>query len=318
MGADKRNNPKKQEGGLAHFKNSILAGLAGLMPLALTVLVLFFIWGFIDDHIVTNVNNAAQAYLRTEPGKRMLRSQFDWSEETLADPEKLQRKIDEEYPKNLGVIAAVLISILFLYFLGFFLRSYLGKKMYGGLEGMFLQLPVVKKIYPHAQRVTSFVFGTGPGRNFRRVVAVEYPRKGLYALGFVTGEGLQEVVDAADRSMLNVFVPTSPAPVTGFVLFVPDDEVITLPLTVDQALGFLTTCGAGSYAAKQGNFPNGVPAPTSEIPEEPGENPPEVESGPPEKMDDPPNTLEPGKASGTPAPESDEERLERNQSGDNA
>lgn len=316
MGTNTPDDPGKHKSGLAHFKISILAGLAALMPLALTILVLYFIWGFIDDNIVKNINNAAQTYLRTEPGKRMLRTQFDWSEEVLSDRELLRQKIDEEYPKNLGVIAALLISLLFLYFLGFFVRSYVGKKLYERLEGMFLQLPIVKKIYPHAQRVTSFVFGTGPGKNFRRVVAVEYPRKGLYALGFVTGEGLQEVVDVADRSMLNVFVPTSPAPVTGFVLFVPDDEVVSLPLTVDQALGFLTTCGAGSYAAKQEKSPNGVPAPMPEIPEPPEDCPSAETPGKPTNINDTPNRRENGNADEETACDTDNEHGDGRQSVD--
>ncbi len=121
---------------------------------------------------------------------------------------------------------------------------------------------------------------------FNRVVAIEYPRKGAWSLGFVTGEGLADIRTAANELVLNVFVPSSPMPLTGWTLILPKSEVIDLDMTIDQACQFLISCGVVvpqqqlvSLFDKQRPFPgiseNGsAKAPSPKVTDLPQELPP--------------------------------------------
>jgi uncharacterized membrane protein len=105
-----------------------------------------------------------------------------------------------------------------------------------------VRLPILRRIYPGAKQVSEFFFSEGKVE-FRRVVAIEYPRRGLWSIGFVTGRGFQALMRQAEQELLTVFVPSSPTPITGYIVAVPRREVIDLPITVDEALPFLISGG---------------------------------------------------------------------------
>ena len=251
----------------SHFRRSILTGLATLLPLALTIIVLVFCWRFVQDKVSRPINTSIkQSLLKqegdttvlSERGRRVLGGWFHWAEEELALKDKgtdtsLTNLLNRRFPNYLGLAVGILILVAFLYVLGWFMASVVGRKLYGRAEQAIARLPVVQKIYPTAKRVTTFLFG-GPGANrkLNRVVAVEYPYRGVYAMGFVTGDGIDAISRHAGRDLITVFVPTSPVPATGFVLFVPADEVVPLPITVDESVAILTTLGVGVPAGKEG------------------------------------------------------------------
>ena len=81
---------------------------------------------------------------------------------------------------------------------------------------------------------------------FSRVVAVEYPRKGIWSLGFVTGAGFRTVVDRVEKEFLTVMVPTSPTPVTGWVITIPKEETVALDMTIEEAFRFVISAGVVS------------------------------------------------------------------------
>jgi uncharacterized membrane protein len=109
-------------------------------------------------------------------------------------------------------------------------------------ERLILQLPLVKNVYSSVKQVTDLMFSDNDIQ-FNRVVAIEYPRKGAWSLGFVTGEGLADIRIAANEPVLNVMVPSSPMPLTGWTMIIPKSEVIDLDMTIDQACQFLISCG---------------------------------------------------------------------------
>jgi len=107
-----------------------------------------------------------------------------------------------------------------------------------------LNTPVMRRVYPYVKQVTNFILPPEEqAQRFSGVVAVEYPRKGVWSLGFVTGEGLRSVVERLGSEFLTVMVPTSPTPVTGWVITVPKADTIALDMTVEEALRFIVSAG---------------------------------------------------------------------------
>ena len=100
------------------------------------------------------------------------------------------------------------------------------------------RLPVVKTVYGALKQVIDMVMGQQT-KAFRDVVMIEYPRKGVYMMGFLTGKTEGEVQALTDKEMVNIFIPTTPNPTSGFFGFVPADEVIDLNMSVDDGLKWL-------------------------------------------------------------------------------
>jgi uncharacterized membrane protein len=101
---------------------------------------------------------------------------------------------------------------------------------------------LVRSVYSSVKQVSDFLFSQREVE-YTRVVAVEYPRKGIWSLGMVTGESLLDIRSAADEPVLSVLIPTSPMPVTGYTINVRKSETIDLNITVDQAFQFVVSCG---------------------------------------------------------------------------
>ncbi len=145
-------------------------------------------------------------------------------------------------PRRYVIPVFLLVFVLLLYLSGKFLAAGVGRVMWNVGEGIIHRLPVIRNVYSSAKQVTDFVFSEREVE-YTRVVAVEYPRKGIFSLGFVTGESFLDIRSAANEPVLSVLMPTSPMPVTGFTITVPRSETIDLDITIDQALQFVVSCG---------------------------------------------------------------------------
>jgi uncharacterized membrane protein len=143
-----------------------------------------------------------------------------------------------------AVVVPVFLAgfILFLYLLGKFLAAGVGRILWNAMEQVINQLPIIRSVYSSVKQVTDFFFGESD-IEFTRVVAVEYPRRGAWSLGFVTGDSLQTIRDAAGEPVLSVLMPTSPVPGTGFTITVRKSETIDVDIPIDQALQFVVSCG---------------------------------------------------------------------------
>ena len=138
---------------------------------------------------------------------------------------------------------AVLITVLAIYFIGRLVRIRLGEYLVTKFENDILgRLPIISNVYGSVKQVTDFIF-TERKVEYNRVVALEYPRRGIWSLGFVTGDGMAQAVAAAGEPLVNVLVPTSPMPVTGYTMSVPRSAVIDLDISLDQAFQFVISCG---------------------------------------------------------------------------
>jgi uncharacterized membrane protein len=148
-----------------------------------------------------------------------------------------------EYLKPWIVIPSFLaVFVAVLYFLGRFLAAGMGRWMWATCESVIHRLPVIRNVYSSVKQVTDFVFSE-QSIEFNRVVAVEYPRRGIWSVGFVTGESMLDIRSAANEPVLSVLMPTSPMPMTGFTITVRKSETIDLDLTIDQAIQFVVSCG---------------------------------------------------------------------------
>ncbi|MFP6750673.1 MAG: DUF502 domain-containing protein [Pirellulaceae bacterium] len=134
------------------------------------------------------------------------------------------------------------VFIIVLYLLGKFLAAGAGRFMWGLIDRTITRLPVIRNVYSSVKQVTDFIF-TDREVEYTQVVAVQYPRKGVWSIGFVTGEGMLSIREKIQEPMLSVLMPTSPMPATGFIITVPRSETIDLNITIDQAIQFVVSCG---------------------------------------------------------------------------
>lgn len=141
---------------------------------------------------------------------------------------------------TIPLLLLILLSVLF--FVGRFLAAGVGRFFVTGFERILNQLPIVRNLYSSVKQVTDFVL-TEREIEFTRVVAIEYPRVGIWSLGFVTSDSLPQLKIALNEEIVTVFIPTSPMPMTGFTVNIRKRETIDLELTIDQAIQFIVSCG---------------------------------------------------------------------------
>lgn len=143
----------------------------------------------------------------------------------------------------------VLIIVLVIFFTGFIAANFIGRRLVNFWDGIIGKIPLVRSVYSGVKQVAQTLFSPG-GQSFRKVYLVEYPRAGAWTVAFQTGEASPEVaVVPGQNDMINLYVPTTPNPTSGFLLMVPRDKVIELNMSVDQALKFVISLGVMQPAA---------------------------------------------------------------------
>ncbi len=138
----------------------------------------------------------------------------------------------------------ILLSILFITFVGGLSLSFLGKKILKLIDDLFKRIPFLRTIYSAILQMTESFSNKDNDR--KSVVLVEYPRKGVWAVGFATKENKGEMATKTGKKLLNVFVPTTPNPTSGFLLMFPIDEVIHLDMSFEEASKFIVSAGTSS------------------------------------------------------------------------
>ena len=141
-------------------------------------------------------------------------------------------------------VAGFLIALSIVCVIGALLASVVGKTLWRIVEKFIMNTPFLRQVYPYVKQITDFLLTREEQKKlFSRVVAVEYPRKGIWSMGMVTGSGLKKVVDNVKKEFLTVLIPTSPTPFTGFVIMVPKEQTIELDMTIEEALRFAVSAG---------------------------------------------------------------------------
>jgi uncharacterized membrane protein len=231
-------------------------GLRALLPTFLTVAVFLIAFNFLFDNIARPINSGIKTFLlRTPAGRAPLKVFFDID---LEAPRYQLKPGDDRYDESPSKIdyrraredldaaffdwIGFVIAIVFIFVFGFFLATFVGSRVFHRVEAMFERFPIVKVVYPYAKQIVEF-FTSDRKIEFHSVVAFEYPRRGLWSLGFVTGNGFRSIDERAKGRLVNVFLPSCPTPVTGFALFVPVEDLLLLPITVDDAVRFIISGG---------------------------------------------------------------------------
>jgi len=190
------------------LRNYLIGGLLVWIPIMITVWVVRFLSGILDQSLV------------------------------LLPPSWRPEAVFGTYVPGLGIV----LSLLLLLLTGVLVRNLFGGQIVAGLESLVRRIPVIGAVYAGAKTFSETVL-TDKGKSFKQVVMVEFPRKGIFSIGFITSHELEEAQAKTEQVVTCVFVPTTPNPTTGFIVLVPKDEVVMMDMTVDEAFKMLLTLG---------------------------------------------------------------------------
>jgi uncharacterized membrane protein len=209
-----------------------------VLPTVVTIILIILAVQFLDKYFATHINNAIKYSL----------VKYEVSTAELpAEPAERQERVDKIVEDVHGAYrpynwVGFVVAIIGIYIIGRLLTSFVGRSIWRLVERTFTGLPIFKAVYPSVKQVTDFLLAERKAE-YSKVVAVEYPRKGMWSIGLVTGAGMRTIHDAVPGDLVTVFIPSSPTPMTGYTILVRRDEVIDLPISIDEALRFTISGG---------------------------------------------------------------------------
>ena len=198
---------EKKRSIFARIRNYFIAGVVVLIPISITVYLTFFLVSISSKILPKELN--PNYYL----------------------------------PYNVPGVE-IIISVIIITLIGWLSLSFIGKKLLDILNNVLKKIPILRTIYSAIGQMTETFTSTDAVK--KNVVLVEYPKKGTWAVGFATKENSGEISDKAKRKLINVFVPTTPNPTSGFLLMFPKEEVIYLDLTFEEASKFIISAGTSN------------------------------------------------------------------------
>lgn len=161
------------------------------------------------------------------------------------DPDDLairQDRLRDDVKKRVHPLIGVLLSLLLVLWLGWLVGGFVGRRLMQHVDRTMTLIPIVKSVYPYSKQLVEFFFEKKK-IEFDTVVAVPYPTEGLWALAFVTNGSMRTLDEQTGKELVCVFLPTSPMPMTGYTMFVDVERIITLPISIDEAVRVVMTGG---------------------------------------------------------------------------
>lgn len=201
------------------LRGHFYAGLIVILPLFLTIFIINWMVNFIviitmESFFTTLINNAIKFF-----------------------------GIEDNIHLKTAVYILYLLSILiFITFIGYITKNILGKKITRSINKIIGRLPIVKHIYTTISQIVSLV-SSEKGNTYKRAIAVEYPRKGIYSIGFLTSEENEILSKTEGKELCNVFIPTSPNPTSGMFICVEKKEIRYLDMGIDDAVKLIISGG---------------------------------------------------------------------------
>lgn len=211
------------------MKRYLIAGLLVWIPLGVTVIVINLLVGLMDQTLL------------------LLPRQYQ--------PDAL---LGFHVP-GLGVLLSAIVILV----TGMVVANLFGRKLVSLWESLLARIPLVRTIYASVKQIMETVFSS-TGQSFRKVLLVEYPRKGLWTLAFQSGATRGEAQAKTGVEVINIFIPTTPNPTSGFFIMVPRDDVIELDMNVDDGLKMIISAGVVVpewNEERNGDTPKAIPAP---------------------------------------------------------
>ncbi len=200
---------------MSFLRRNLVAGMLVWVPLGITVLVIRLLVSWLDNTLLL----LPEAYR----------------------PEVL---LGFSLP-GLGVV----LSILIVFLTGIFVANLFGRSLVALWERMLARIPLVRSVYSGAKQLAETMF-SDTGQSFRKVLLVEFPRKEMWTLAFLTGTDTGEAQTKTGRDVINIYVPTTPNPTGGYFVMVPREDVVELDMSVDEGLKLLMSMGAVVLPAK--------------------------------------------------------------------
>ena len=200
-------NKEKKRSIFAKIRNNFIAGVVILIPIGITIYLTLFIISISSKILPKEIN--PNHYLPYDiPG------------------------------------VEIIITLILITLIGWLSLSFIGKRMLSLLNSILKRIPILRTIYSALGQMTETFTKTDNKK--KNVVLVEYPRKGSWAVGFATRENSGEITDKLKKNLINVFVPTTPNPTSGFLLMYPKEDVIYLDLTFEEASKFIVSAGTSN------------------------------------------------------------------------
>ena len=204
---------------ISGFRNSFLTGVVVIAPVGLTVWLVWTVIGWIDGFVLPFVPSQYQ-------------------------PEViLQAILGEDVRVNIRGLGVVFF-LVFTTFIGWIAKGLLGRTFIRSAENLVNRMPVVRSVYSGVKQIAETVFAQAD-RSFEKACLIEYPRRGIWAIGFISTTAKGEVSKRAGsgQKMQSIFVPTTPNPTSGFLLFFPAEDVIELDMSVEDAAKLVISAG---------------------------------------------------------------------------
>ena len=267
---------------VSDFKRFFMRGLGAVAPTLVTIAILVWAYRFIDQNIGQYITRGVISLyawvLESEPhgalgidrqtaldlgdpigewnpitGQRLTshykvvtsRGLASTDDDVRSRAERLRREVlwDLATRKwNVFNLTGFAIAILLIYFMGYFLASFIGRTTWKLIENIVERIPLIGGIYPSIKQVTD-LFIDDKKLEFSAVVAVQYPRKGLWSVGLVTGRPMDAIKRADSRDLTTVFIPSSPTPFTGYTITVAREDLLELPISIDEAFRYTISGG---------------------------------------------------------------------------
>ncbi len=252
----------------ADFRRFFVRGLGVLLPSVLTIWLVVQAYKFVKDRVAEPINQITRVVViktlplivtdaTAHPEWYKVTDQEIQDEATrrraekLPDPENREIIVAELRMKGLtqwwqrrewlDAIGLILAIVLF-YLAGRIFGGFIGRRVQNRIESTLARVPIFKQVYPYVKQLVDFMLGETK-IEFKRVVFIEYPRKGIWSLGFATGAPPTPVQNLRPEELVTVFVPSSPTPFTGYTLTIARSEIIEADYTVEEALRFTVSGG---------------------------------------------------------------------------
>lgn len=202
---------KHKAGFFGRLRSSFLTGIVVILPIGLTIWLIWTLVGWVDGFVLPLV------------------------------PETI--KPEKYIGINLRGVGLI-IFLIFTVFVGWIAKGLIGRSFLRWAEGLVARMPVVRSIYSGAKQIAETVFAQTE-RSFEKACLIEYPRRGIWAIGFISTNAKGEVAGSAVTTspLVGVFVPTTPNPTSGFLLFFPTDDIIELDMSVEDAAKLVISAG---------------------------------------------------------------------------
>ena len=197
---------------LNRFRGNFITGIIVILPIAITLWVLRIIYRMINDGMLNPLLKLLRPYLTSNY---------------------------LEYGAK-AIIFVLLIMIVMLIGLG--TRILFIRKVFSAGEKLFFKIPMIGRVYVAIKQISKAFLGGRKGV-FKAPVLVEYPRRGVYSIGFLTSETMGEIQQKTKKKLLNIFVPTTPNPTSGILLLTPEDEITRLNMSVEEAMKLVVSGG---------------------------------------------------------------------------